>query len=232
MARRLKSRSCGDEALLSHASEFGLTVVEAAAKLPAFAGQGRHVVEAALKRLESGGMLASTWLYSERRCFYPIGGNASSRTAAHRSGHISEETKIRRFAMLSFCTLGTTPRIRPAAALLQTHFPDSFLIRQSHAYYLQPAALPVLGFLRVDMGGAGRWDRVLAKCLDDARKHASDPAWAPLVKTGQVEITLATTFAQKAERLCRALSDLSQPPLPIRVVAIPELLYLIAPPAS
>jgi hypothetical protein len=75
--------------------------------------------------------------------------------------------------------------------------------------------------------------RVLAKCQVDAREHAIDPCWAPLIKANQFEITIATTFPQKAERLCRALHELAQPPpLPIRVTAIPDLLYLIAPPAS
>jgi hypothetical protein len=232
MPRKPKTLSSADEALLSHTRRFGLMVVEAAAKIPAFAGQEEQVAEAALLRLQSGGLAASTWLYAGRRCFYPVGSETMSRKGTSRTPSLSEETKIRRFAMLSFCTLGPTLRTKPLAAELPGSLPDALRSRLSQAYYLESAAMPIVGFLRVDMGGAGRWDRVLAKCLADARKHVIDPVWMQLIANAQFEITLATTFPQKAERLCRALSEQSRPSVPIRVVVIPELLYLIAPPAS
>ena len=86
------------------------------------------------------------------------------------------------------------------------------------------AAKPVLGFLRVDMGGHGRWDRVLAKCREDARRHAAMPAVNQAIAADQFEIALVTSLPQKAERLCQALKQLSSlPAIPIRVTSIPEL---------
>ena len=108
MVKRRQPISDADQALLTHTCHFGLTVVEAAAKLPVFSGHEPRVVQRALQRLESLGLLASTWLYAGRRCFYPIQSESHLRRAAARG--LSEETKIRRFAMLSFCCLGTVLR--------------------------------------------------------------------------------------------------------------------------
>ena len=101
----------------------------------------------------------------------------------------------------------------------------------SNGYYFQAEPQPVLGFLRIDLAGSGRWDRVLAKCCEDARYHAQASSFQQVIDAGQFEITLVTALPQKAERLCQALRSLdSLPAIPIRVTSIPELVNLIAPP--
>jgi hypothetical protein len=93
--------------------------------------------------------------------------------------------------------------------------------------WLGESVFPKAGFQIKDpdaflFGDDGRPLRV----IESVREHASDPRWAPLIKANQFEITIATTFPQKAERLCRPLNELAQPsPLPIRVTAIADLLY-------
>ena len=86
-----------------------------------------------------------------------------------------------------------------------------------------------MGFLRVDMGGRGRWDRILAKCEHDAKSIREDPRFTESLGTGRAELSLAVTLPHKAERLRQVLQD-HPLPIPIRIIVIPELLYLIAPP--
>jgi hypothetical protein len=99
------------------------------------------------------------------------------------------------------------------------------------SYYLQESPNKRVGFLRVDMGGSGRWDRILSKCAEDGRRIITLPTWREAVLAGEFEITLATALPQKAERLSRALQE-TDSPLPIRIAVIPELLNLIAPPIA
>jgi hypothetical protein len=119
--------------------------------------------------------------------------------------------------------------MRLTPAILQETFPTLGVTSLTAGYYLQATTEKVIGFLRVDMGGDGRWDRVVAKCAEDARAIAIDPTWRERVAAGCFEITVATALPQKAERLGRALQA-SPTPLPIRIAVIPELLNLIAPP--
>ena len=83
---------------------------------------------------------------------------------------LSEESKIRRFAMLSFCCLGRTVRMRINASVRQDTSTDLGADLLTGSYYMQPGNSTVYGFLRVDMCGDGRWDRVVAKCAADARR--------------------------------------------------------------
>jgi hypothetical protein len=214
-----------DQAVLAHVETFGLTVLEAVLRLRSIRDEG-HALEVLL-RLERAGHLASTALYGTRQCFY------WPRTPQSTANRLSEETKIRKFAALSFCWLGDIRR-EPASAIdLHSVFPDSSELPSSPGYYVQAAAKPLIGFSRVDMGGPGRWDRVLAKCCEDARRHAENPAFRPAIAAGQFEIALVTSMPQKAERLCRALRQLSTlPAIPIRVTSVPELVNLVAPPPN
>jgi hypothetical protein len=215
-----------EQGVLAHVESFGLTVIEAARRLPVFLETGEAAAERAIERLERAGYLASTWLYRDRRCYYrpPVGQSSPAHS-------ISEETKIRRFARLSFCCLGKTQRMSASPSQLRQVIPDFSEALCANGYYLQADSQPVLGFLRIDMAGSGRWDRVLAKCCEDARHHARTPSFQQLIEAGQFEITLVTALPQKAERLCQALTSLdSLPAIPIRVTSIPELVNLIAPP--
>jgi hypothetical protein len=219
--------------VLAQVDRFDLTVVEAVARLPDLARRKPKDVTKLLGRLESQRALASAWLYHGRRYYYrPMCGaeNGSPAIPKPERQRLSEEAKIRRFAMLSFCCLGRESRTVLTAAELEKYFPGHQGIRPS-GHYVQLGPHLVLGFLRIDLGGRGRWDRVLAKCLEDARRYAQSPTCRGLVEAGNFEITLATALTQKAERLQRAFQELSTPPgVPIRITVIPDLLHLIAPP--
>lgn len=223
------------QAIEQHVNRYALTVTEAIARLPVFEGS-TVTAEEALCSLVAQKKLYGTLLYRGRRCYFrTIGrrppGDVPSTRWIDEPERLSEESKIRHFAMLSFCCLAATPRIRMTGPELARLLPQGDTVHSAGSYYFRPGPPAGFGFLRVDMGGDGRWDRILAKCCDDARTHAYSPKWQGLIEAGQFEITLATSLPQKVERLVRALQGLSSPPgVPIRIAAIPELMNLISPP--
>ena len=99
-------------------------------------------------------------------------------------------------------------------------------------YYVDMSqSQPRLGFVRVDAGGRGRWDRVLAKCRNDLDTHSADAGFRNFIDRQAFEITLITALPQKARRLADSLSSMHDSGIRmIRVLAMPELLNLIAPP--
>lgn len=222
--------------VLELTEHYGLTVIEAVARLPAFKRKSNADALRSINRLVRRRLLTETWLYPGRRCYcLTTKANGTGDTGDTLAGQavnarpLSQESKIRRFAMLSFCCLGATPRTRLSPALLRHTFPTLDGTSLTGGYYLQPTNQNVIGFLRVDMGGDGRWDRVLAKCAEDARRLTNLPTWRDHLAAGCVEITVATAMPQKAERLSRALLK-SSSLLPTRIAVIPEMLNLIAPP--
>jgi hypothetical protein len=100
-------------------------------------------------------------------------------------------------------------------------------------YYVDTShSQPRLGFVRVDAGGRGRWDRVLAKCRSDLEAHCTVSGFRKFIDRQAFEITLITALPQKARRLAESMSSLRDARVSmIKVVAMPELLNLIAPPA-
>ena len=108
-------------------------------------------------------------------------------------------------------------------------FPDIKVDRQNREnYYLHEGRI---GYLRVDLGGRGRWDRIAGYCARDLARHETQPAFAPLMREGYFEMTVVTCTPQKARRLRQLLA---RRPLhevvAIDVVAFPELLNLVSPP--
>jgi hypothetical protein len=224
-----------DGAILSHIDAYGLTVVEAVERLEVFAGRPVGEAKRALARLAASGVISGADVYPGRTGYFPVLPPTSAKPSPPGGGACvaapSRQSKIRRLAMLSFCCLGGMRRKPLTMVELESLAPTAHGLVISGPYYFQPAPTPLCGFLRVDMGGEGRWDRVLAKCTEDVRQHARLSAWRPLISAGRFEITLATALPQKAERLCRAFRDMSPPSAaPIRITVIPELLYVIAPP--
>jgi hypothetical protein len=225
-----------DNAVLEHIARYRLTVLEAIHTIPQLRNRSRNDTSRIVRQLEATGLISSAWLYADRRYYAmtPTGADSTylgSRRVDTRS-EFSEESKLRYFAMLSYCCLGGTQRQRLLPDELTRRVTGTSRFGPSGNYYIEPdERAPKIGFVRVDMSGIGRWDRVLAKCLQDARDHALNPAWASLNSSGLFQIALVTALPQKAERICRELNALQHPPpVPIRVTAIPELLYLVAPP--
>lgn len=219
--------------VLTLTNHYGLSVVEAIACQPEFRGWTARAVQRLLNRLVRNQFISEAWLYAGRRCYLPTTSGLRAITNQPTLSYtenrpLSEESKIRRFAMLSFCCLGRTRRVRLNRSAPSESDGDPGLAISTGCYYVQPGDNAVYGFLRVDMCGKGRWDRVVAKCKEDARRIRSHSCWKPYTVADRFEITIATALPHKAERLSSALQE-SSPTLPIRIAVIPELLNLIAP---
>ena len=154
--------------------------------------------------------------------------------AEERHGPLSELAKIHNYAMLAFCLLTDAHRERLTSAELQRHFPALHRPGLPMSYYIDTTSgQPRLGFIRVDTGGHGRWDRVLAACRHDLETHWGHPGFQPFIRRQLFEITLITALPQKAQRLRDGLTSGDDwRASVIRIVAMPELLNLIAPPPS
>ena len=232
-ATRDRKLSHSELSVLKLTSQFGLCVLEAAAGLSEVCGPSATAQQRLLDRLVRWQLLTQCWLYPGRRCYVltfagqqRVSGAGQRRLQVDRP--LSSETKLRRFAMLSFCCLGKVPR-RPVTPC---HEDETRLqaddIPLSGNYYVQNGEKDIYGFLRVDMGGAGRWDRIVAKCTNDARRIVAASTLKPYTASGLFEITLATATQQKAERLQRAFCE-NPAELPVRIAIIPELFHLQAP---
>lgn len=232
-ATRDRKLSHSELSVLKLTSQFGLCILEAVAGLSEVGGLSAASQQRLLDRLVRWQLLTPCWLYPGRRCYVLTfaGQQRVSRAGQRRlqvDRPLSSETKLRRFAMLSFCCLGKTLR-RPVTPC---HEDETRLqaddAPRSGNYYVQNGDKDIYGFLRVDMGGAGRWDRIVAKCCHDARRIVAASILKPYTASGSFEITLATATQQKAERLQRAFCE-NPAELPVRIAVIPELFHLQAP---
>ena len=183
-----------------------------------------RLAQQSLKELVAGGALAEAPLYRNRTCFYRVAPEGERR-------EFSETSKIRSYAMLAVCATGSAKRTRLTRTEFQQYFADSYRPGLPMNYYVDLSTpQPLLGFIRVDQGGQGRWDRVVAKALDDARKHRLEPAFARFLKRNALEIRIVTALPQKADRLRRALNEKQVARgIPIHISVVPELINLIAP---
>lgn len=215
-----------ERAVLDFVERYELFVADVAAGIPELQHCSRRQVERTVDGLVRRRALVPEWLYPGRKCFavprHREPTNARSRL------HLSAECKIRRFAMISFCCLGAVHRTRLTPAEMNQQWPTPTSYGNSGCLYRQSTSPSIFGHLRVDLGGTGRWDRILAKCLQDARRLSAAPHLHDALAAEQVEVTIATALPQKAERLARALNGCISP-LPIRIAVIPDLLNLIAP---
>ena len=216
-----------------------MTVMSAIEQLSGFRGLARRQIRDELQRLCQSGQLGSAPLFRNRIYFHlpgvvcPPGTEATAtETTVYRFGPLSEVAKIRNYAMLSFCCLSQHQRQRLTADDIQRFVPDLYRIGMPSNYYVEAdGPQSRLGFLRVDTGGHGRWDRVLAKAREDIRKHSLFKSIEEFVGRGLFEVSIVTALPQKAARLQKAIEDwpAEQQSL-IRITTCPELINLIAPP--
>lgn len=217
-----------DQQVLEQIAMFGLSVEDSVAKLSMLETKGHRAVARLLNRMRKRRLVRFEPLYGSRDCIR-LGSRGLHALRNMQlpirfdSRPLSEESKIRALALLSFCMLSDPQR----TPLIDKSDKENNFTWSS--YYREQSVEQRIGFLRVDMGGRGRWDRILAKCEHDGISMRGDPRFAEAVTSARAEVSVAVALPQKAERLRQAISD-HPLALPIRIVVIPELLYLIAPP--
>lgn len=225
-------------AILDHVARYRMSTPSIVGQLPETKTRSRRHVHHELRQLCRSRYLGAGPLFRNRRYYFLA---AASRLRpnvedanGHRIGPLSEIAKIRNYAMLSFCCSSKHRRRRLTADDFEQHFPDMYRPGLPLNYYIDAGtSQPRLGFLRVDTGGRGRWDRILEKARADIEAHWIRPEIRPFIERGLFEITVVTALPQKASRLTQALDDCTDPRKSlIRICVCSDLINLIAPPPS
>ena len=241
MTTRTKTKIDRDRrhAVLEHLARYRMTVLSAVQQMPDFKRIGRKRTAAFLHELCRSRELDHAPLYRNcryfflgRRGFDRVAGELPPSVNADRHGPLSERAKIKNYAILAFCCLSGCRRQRLTPADFDNCFPNLRRPGLSMNYYVDTSGpQPRLGFIRVDTGGRGRWDRVVAKCLHDVETHYAEPSFRCFITRQAFEITLITPLPHKARRMAETVSALRDSRVNlIKISAIPELLNLIAPP--
>jgi hypothetical protein len=228
--------------VLDHIARYRIGVPEALVKTPPFADFSLKRVKRILHALttadgDGAALLASAPLFANERYFYltragetAIGEPEAGQGAHRRAGALSEVAKVRAYGVLAFCCLADRPRQRLTPEEFRQSFPGHHRFGLPMSYYADREARR-LGFVRVDTGGGGRWDRIAQKVREDAERHRMIPAFRDAITAGTFELAVVSATERKAGRL-RVLFE-EEPlsgGLPVRVQAVPRLIELIAPP--
>lgn len=221
-------------AIIRHIDRYGLTTPDAACAAGIRGMTSVDVAEQRLKALVRRGDLIRKPLAVGMKQFVLSQrsltklGNASANAQAKPD---SMRATITRYAFLAFCCLQGTARLKLTREDLQQRFADLYRpARADHYYLTHEYTTPCLGFLRIDCGNVGRWDRIIAKASDDLRTHLSIPLVRTLLDAQAFELTIITPLPQKAGHIQAAMEERRGAlPVPVRCVAMPELINLIRP---
>lgn len=223
-----------EEAIIEHIDRYGLSTVIAA---HAAGVKGMNSPVIAAQRLEAlmrrGDLqhqplpLPVTAYALSPRSRSRLGRSEDSRSSTAPSTRVLTE----RYAVLAFCCLQAQQRMKLTPQELQQRFADLYRPGRAHRYYFtREGERPRLGFLRVDSGSFGRWDRIAASFADDLRHHLSMALVRRLLDEQSFELTLITALPIKAQRIEQLMAQYrSVLPAPVRIVAIPELVNFIRP---
>lgn len=147
----------------------------------------------------------------------------------------SREMRIESFAVAKFCCSSHPFRELFTKAEFIDKFGSLWYPGQPVRYYLEPTQNDVrLAFIKVDKGGASRWDRVVESCQRflskrietsraDSQYHQQIYAYRQLVEAGRFQISLLTSLPEKCEAILRKLdmmeaSGETRPPIVPHVV--------------
>jgi hypothetical protein len=236
MATAPQSAAPASTALLAHMIRYGLTTAPAVAALGIF--DGCDAANRALTSMCRRNLAFAASLYGDKHYFRltPRGEQAagSSSSTSERSEPprlLSAPANLKAYAMLAFCCRRQAQHQRLTEAEIELHWPGLLDGGRAATYYANLREPALLGFLRIDTGGHGRWDRIVEKVRNDIDRHAHETLLHPLIAAGRFEIALATPFPQKATRIAEGLKQFRDAArVKVRVLAMQELLYLIAPP--
>lgn len=223
--------------VLDHVARYKMGVPESVARLPSLEGWTPGRVKSTLKRLRGEGYLKGSPLYGDRSYDYLTREGAMAldlpldgRDADRLGQPLAEVPKVRAYAVLAYCCLAERPRQRLTPDEFKRLFAGHDSTGLPLSYYADHEAKK-LGFVRVDTGGHGRWDRVVERVRSDVERHLESDAFRESIGSGSLEVTLVTATEQKAGRLRAALAaGEAFAAVPVRVHVVPELVELIAPP--
>ena len=223
-------------AILEHLQRFEL-ITACDAVLAGIKGMNTEEVAAhRLAAMEKLGIVQRAALNTASPCFILTPGERTSAEAATiepngKARLLSMQSMLRRYAMLKFCLKRAPPRRKLTPEEFQFRLPDMYRAAHAHHYYISfDEPQPRVGFLRVDLGGRGRWDRIVAKARGDMHRHLQFPIVQQLLAKQSFEVAVVTSTHEKARRIHEALqAKKSELPVPAYCEAITELGDVIRP---
>lgn len=238
-----------DELVLGHIARYRLTDPEILGHTDLFAESGSGDAAAVLKRLEGEGWLCSGELIPETPgniiyCLSTMGAERLGQNA-DLARPLKREARLEWYAIAKFCCCGNEYRQLFTKEEFKTQFQDLWHAGQPVRYYLEPdgSGSARLAFIKVDVDGQGRWDRLIDSCnrflqqrIDSNRvsseHRARSEAYARLVERGRFQFTILTALDDKKraieiemERRELAGERVS----PIKVYVMPGLFELMFP---
>ncbi len=218
-------------ALLEHVARYRLTVFAALQQLPVFSGCRPREIKNLLRYCRTQELIGVAPLDQHRRYWYLDSlGAEYCELPPDRTGPLSEPAKIRAVAMLRFCCVSDHSRHLFVADELAESFPMLAAVGLCRGYYFEPGPAGRIGFVRVDAGRRGRWDRVLQTIRQDIETHLLRRGFRQIVQAARFEITVVTILPQKAKRIQDSLPTIpGTDSIPVHVMAMPELLPLVEP---
>jgi hypothetical protein len=225
-----------EQAVLKQIARYRLMTVEALHVWPSCGCPTTRSARRQLERIRQDGLVDRAPLLHRQVYYHLTGlGRAVLEMANGRDnevGPLSERAKIRALACLNFCCLAPERRQLLFRDELAQFYPPLAQRGRPGGYYLHVMeTLPHVGLLRVDAGGAARWDRIVYKLRADATQHRQQSVARQLIEKRQFELSVVTTLPAKALRIREALDGLSEfRDIHVRITAMPVLLQLVAPP--
>ena len=132
---------------------------------------------------------------------------------------LHRDARIEWYAIASFCTAGGQPRRLYTKEEFVERHGSLWYPGQPVRYYLEPGAdgCTRLAYLKVDIGGRGRWDRLIDSCARFLRQRIdlqqASPrhrnqigAFAELVRRGRFQITVLVALDDKRRSIERELA--------------------------
>jgi hypothetical protein len=199
------------------------------------------------KRLVEDGWLRRGTLChgSERPMHYYFLGRAGVEALgvdASAARELSLDHRLERYAIARFCSGEQPFRELMTKDEFQSRFPDLARPGQPLRYYLESDSGNVrLAFLKVDIGGASRWERPLESCLRflakrttcsavDPRHQAQADTFRQMIEQERFQVSLLVASPEKAAAIATRL-DIEQVPgrprPPIRPYVVPGLFALL-----
>lgn len=222
-----------DLSIFRHIDRYGLTVAEAVGNEPFFQETSIATITNRLNALVRAGFLQRGQLYAGKS-YFQLGLDAAKLINARPESAkpIQTRVKVRDYGILLFCCLNTTSYEKLTPAEFQESFPQLFRNGEKISYYLsRDGNRTRLGYLRIDQGGVGSWDRLVSRCRDDVRKRCDLPGYRKFVDAGAFEITIVTAMEHKADRILELVNQ-DPMPVPLHVFVAPDLFPLVARPGA
>jgi len=140
---------------------------------------------------------------------------------------LSDTSLARSLGILVFCH-SSKSRSMITRDELESYFPKMFRNGLPAGHYVETTpASTVLGNVRVD-GGQSKINRIVARTQRAIQNYEQQPGFRELIRDGDFELTWIVPTHAKQRRLVEALHPLTGSGVHLRVIAIPELLSVVA----